>query len=268
LLLSSGIFLGLAIFTKVPAITLIPLVSYIVFTNNKKSFRALGLWIFPVILIPSIWPAYALLNSEFEEWWSGLSWQAAERSDRPIWKSLSDLFKFDPVLLVLGILAIAYSALIKRDRLIILWFIPIMVFLYIVNHSRDIHWIPMMPIFCIAAAISIVDLSNKLSSEKGRKTVLVAAVSVIAIFGLVITAASASLNLNNTFFEAYTFIVTYLSNHSMDYGNDSEEKTVMMGSNWAQIFSWIPKYIFDKDHDFKTFKRFIGSVKEPNLPID
>ena len=35
LLLSSGIFLGLTIFTKVPAITLIPLVGFIVFTNNK-----------------------------------------------------------------------------------------------------------------------------------------------------------------------------------------------------------------------------------------
>ena len=34
-----------------------------------------------------------------------------------------------------------------------------------------------------------------------------------------------------------------------------------------QIFSWIPKYVFDKDHDFKTFKRFVGSVKEPNLPV-
>ena len=39
LLLSSGIFLGLTIFTKVPAITLIPLVGFIVFTNNKRSFK-------------------------------------------------------------------------------------------------------------------------------------------------------------------------------------------------------------------------------------
>ena len=51
LLLSSGIFLGLTIFTKIPAVTLIPLVGFIVFTNNKKSFKALGIWIIPVILI-------------------------------------------------------------------------------------------------------------------------------------------------------------------------------------------------------------------------
>ena len=67
LLLSSGIFLGLTIFTKIPAITLIPLVGFIVFTNNKKSFKALGLWIIPVILIPLIWPIHALYAGEFDQ---------------------------------------------------------------------------------------------------------------------------------------------------------------------------------------------------------
>jgi hypothetical protein len=28
-----------------------------------------------------------------------------------------------------------------------------------------------------------------------------------------------------------------------------------MGSNWMQMFSWIPKYVFDEDHDFKTFPK-------------
>jgi Dolichyl-phosphate-mannose-protein mannosyltransferase len=267
LLLSSGIFLGLAIFTKVPAITLIPLVGFIVFTNNKKSVRALGLWIIPVILIPLIWPAYAMLNGEFGEWLNGLYWQAAERSDRPLWKSISDLFKIDSVLLLLGISAVVYASIIKRDSLIILWFVPLVVFLFIVNHSRDIYWIPAIPLFCIAAAVSIVDLSNRISSEKIRQPILLAAVSAIGIFGLVITAASVSLNLNETFFEVYTFVAAYIANHSIDYGNNSQDKSIMMGSNWAQIFSWIPKYIFDNDHDFKTYKRYIGSTKEPNLPI-
>jgi Dolichyl-phosphate-mannose-protein mannosyltransferase len=267
LLLSSGIFLGLTIFTKIPAITLVPLVGFIVFTNNKKSFRALGLWIIPVILIPLIWPAYAILNGEFGEWLNGIYWQAVGRSDRPIWNSISDLFKIDSVLLLLGISAVAYASIIKRDSLIILWFVPLVVFLFIVNHSRDIHWIPAIPLFCIAAAVSIVDLSNRISSQKIRQPILIAAVSAIGIFGLVITASSISLNLNETFFEVYTFVVAYIVNHSIDYGNRSEEKSIMMGSNWAQTFSWIPKYIFDNDHDFKTFKRYLGSTKEPNLPI-
>jgi Dolichyl-phosphate-mannose-protein mannosyltransferase len=265
LLLSSGIFLGLAIFTKVPTITLIPLVGFIVFTNNEKSVRSLGLWIIPVISIPLIWPAYAMLNSELGEWLNGVYWQAAGRSDRPLWYSISDLFEIDSVLLLLGISAVVYAS-IKRDSMIILWFVPLVVFLFILNHTRDIHWIPALPLFCIAAAVTIVDLSNRISSEKIRQPILFAVVSAIGVFGLVITAASVSLNLNETFFEVYTFVVIYIANHSIDYGNDSEEKSIVMGSNWAQIFSWIPKFIFDNDHDFKTFKRYLGSTKEPNLP--
>jgi hypothetical protein len=267
LLLSSGIFLGLAIFTKVPAITLIPLVGFIVFTNSKKSFKAVGLWILPVILIPLMWPAYAMLNGELEEWLNGVYWQAVERSDRPLWYSISDLFKIDSVLLSLGISAVVYASIIKRDSLIILWFVPLVVFLFILNHTRDIHWIPAIPLFCIAAAVTIVDLSNRISSEKIRQPILLVAVSAIGIFGLVITVASVSLNLNETFFEVYTFVAAYIVNHSIDHGNGSEEKSIVMGSNWAQIFSWIPKFIFDNDHDFKTFKRYLGSTKEPNLPI-
>ena len=152
LLLSSGIFLGLTIFTKVPAFTLIPLVGFIVFTNNKKSFKALGLWIIPVILIPLMWPAYAIFNGELEDWLIGLSWQAAERSDRPLWNSISELFKFDPVLLTLGISGIAYASVIKRDSLIILWFVPYVVFFYFIDHTREIHWIPIIPVFCIATS--------------------------------------------------------------------------------------------------------------------
>jgi hypothetical protein len=76
---------------------------------------------------------------------------------------------------------------------------------------------------------------------------------------VVITANLVTLNLNYTFFEIYAFITSYLPSQD----GDNQDKTIMMGSNWMQIFSWIPNYIFDKDHDFKTFKRFIGSAKEP-----
>jgi hypothetical protein len=268
LLLSSGIFLGLAIFTKVPAITLIPLVGFIIFTNNRRSFKALGLWITPVVLIPLIWPTYAVLNGEFGEWLNSIHWQTAGRSDRPIWISISNLFGIDSVLLLLGVSAVVYASIIKRDSFIILWFLPLVVFLFILNHTRDIHWIPAIPLFCIAAAVSMVDLSNRISNKKIRQPILLAAVSAIGIFGLVITCASISLNVNETFFEVYAFVVAYMGNHNIDYGNGSKEKSIVMGSNWAQTFSWIPKYISDSDHDFKTFKRYLGSTKEPNLPIN
>jgi hypothetical protein len=277
LTLLSGIFLGLTIFTKIPAFTMLPLVGFLIYDNfhgkiiyysRRKKLKNLGLWLVPVILIPLIWPAYAISTGELDNWLKGLTWQATERPDRPIWNSLSDIFKFDPVLFALGISGIVYVAVRKRDSLVILWVVPFIVFFYFVDHLRDIHWIPIIPVFCIAAAVLIVDLSNRISPRKIHRILPFVTISAIGLFGLIITAALVTLNVNSTFFEIYAFVVHYLPGQDKDNTvNTAKEKTILMGSNWMQIFSWIPKYIFDKDHDFKTFKRFVGSVKEPNLPI-
>src|SRR5437588_8564893 len=63
-LIFSGIFLGTAIFTKIPIFTMIPLVGYLVYSRREElqKTRRLGhlaLWMMPVILIPMIWPAYS-----------------------------------------------------------------------------------------------------------------------------------------------------------------------------------------------------------------
>jgi hypothetical protein len=267
----SGVFLGLAIFTKIPAFTMLPLVGLLIYDNangsRRRKLKFLGLWFLPVVLIPLIWPTYAISAGELENWLNGLSWQATELADRPIWNSLSDISKFDPVLFALGISAIIYSALTKRDRLIILWVGPFIVFFYFVDHLRDIHWIPIIPVFCIAVAVLIVDISTKVPTKRLRQIIVFSTISAIGIFGLITTATLVTLNLNSTFFKIYAFIVAYLPSQDEAIGNDIEDRTIMMGHNWMQIYSWIPKYIFDKDHDFKTFKRFFGSVKEPNLPI-
>ena len=71
-ILLSGVFLGLAIFTKIPAFAMIPLVGFLVYRNNNNdkkelrdhmlklsyngNLRTLGLWFIPVILIPLLWP--------------------------------------------------------------------------------------------------------------------------------------------------------------------------------------------------------------------
>ena len=68
--LISGILLGLAIYTKVPAITVIPVVGFLIFANTRK-WKMLGWWFVPVILIPLLWPAYALSVGQFDEWVDG-----------------------------------------------------------------------------------------------------------------------------------------------------------------------------------------------------
>jgi hypothetical protein len=64
----SGIFLGLAIFVKIPIITMIPLVGYLILSRRRdKSWRNFWAWIVPVILIPMIWPIYAILVGDFDK---------------------------------------------------------------------------------------------------------------------------------------------------------------------------------------------------------
>ena len=60
----SGILLGLAIFTKLTAFTMIPLVGYLILSGADKNFRHVILCIIPVTMIPLVWPMDAILNGD------------------------------------------------------------------------------------------------------------------------------------------------------------------------------------------------------------
>ena len=115
--LLSGTFLGLAIFTKLPAIIMIPMVGFLIFTANNslnissknsrhsrrmtllfrynKNLKALGLWFIPVILIPAIWPSYAISVNQFDLWLNGVYYQTNRTTVKlsPLFDGLSDLFE-------------------------------------------------------------------------------------------------------------------------------------------------------------------------------
>ena len=110
-ILISGVFLGLAIFTKVPMIIMIPLVAYLEYKSNR-SIAFLGLWLIPVILIPLIWPMYAILAGDLEEWISGISWQLS-RVNNSFLDSLYSIFLIDPALAIISALGIAFAAVQK-----------------------------------------------------------------------------------------------------------------------------------------------------------
>ena len=81
LVLLSGIFLGLAIYTKIPAFTMMPVVGYLVVSNsNSNRKKTLALWLIPVILIPLLWPAYAFSIGEFDLWLNGVMFQQGRAS--------------------------------------------------------------------------------------------------------------------------------------------------------------------------------------------
>ncbi|MGH9878988.1 MAG: phospholipid carrier-dependent glycosyltransferase, partial [Nitrososphaerales archaeon] len=81
LILLSGAFLGLAIFTKIPVFTMIPLVSFMVYNGSKENkLRRLGLWFIPVVLIPLLWPAQSMSTGSFEDWITGVVAQTQRQS--------------------------------------------------------------------------------------------------------------------------------------------------------------------------------------------
>ena len=131
MVLLSGIFLGLAIFTKIPAFTMIPLVAFLLVygpnrnndnnridnksnrTEKKTKLKALGLWLIPVILIPSIWPIYSLSIGQFNLLIEGAILQT-QRQDKSLSDSVNALFQIDPILMIIGIAGIGFSAAIKE----------------------------------------------------------------------------------------------------------------------------------------------------------
>ena len=116
LIFTSGLFLGLAIFTKITAIMMIPLLLYLIFMRSNKSFKALRLWFLPVIIIPMIWPTYALVSGQLQDWIDGVSWQA-DRDGRGLYRSFLSIFSMDPLLCVIGLSSISINNSNKKGRI-------------------------------------------------------------------------------------------------------------------------------------------------------
>jgi hypothetical protein len=155
----SGIFLGLAIFTKVPAFCIIPLVAYLIISSGNgtkakyiKNLKIVGLWLIPVILIPVIWPLYSISVGEFTYWTSDVQWQEARRGDGI--KSVVGIFMMDPVLLTLGFLGLLFASL-RRDYFIFIWVVSFFAYLGLSGWVLKFHYIMLLPAFCISSAVFI-----------------------------------------------------------------------------------------------------------------
>ena len=258
IILISGVLLGVAIFTKIPAFTMIPLVGFLIYTNSGRSLRALGLWFIPVIAIPLIWPAYAISVGQLDQWIDGIFWQA-EREGQGIEGSIKSIFRIDPVLLILGIAGIILAVL-KRDLFIVLATVPFLIFLSLIGFVQLFHWIPVFPAFCIAGGNLIIYLTGRIDNKKLQRLLPFATIAAIGIFGLVSTSILITTNVNTSYFQVYAFIAQYLPTLKQnDY--DSNDMVTMVGNHWIQGFSWIPKYVLGKDHVFKKFNTIGHPIK-------
>ena len=122
-LIISGIFSALLYSPKYQAFTIIPLgmvMTYIV--TRKKKYVIL--WLIPVLLVPLLWPIHATLSGDMNDWIDGVRYQV--NRDRPLINTLNTFFQVDPVLFILGLGGLVYSA-IKRDYFVLLWAIPIII---------------------------------------------------------------------------------------------------------------------------------------------
>ena len=295
LILLSGIFLGLAIFTKIPAFTMIPLVGFLVISTNKNknndlddnstikrgivrrniitnlrnlNLKALGLWFIPVILIPLIWPAYAISIGHFDDWFNGITWQAQrQQGNNPLLRIINTYFQIDPVLLILTSAGLVFTTVIKKDFWPMLWIVPFLIFLNFIGHISHFYLIPLIPLFCIAAAI-LVDTSNRLiNTKKNIQQLLlpVAIISAIAIFGLINTTMLITTNLNSSYYKVSALINEELPDNKKDafiYNNNNNKKVTVIGD---PRYFWIPKYVFYKDqHDYEPhYKK--SSVKSEKI---
>jgi hypothetical protein len=260
LILLSGIFLGLAILTKIPIFTMIPLVGYLVYTGSKKNWKILGLWLIPVILIPLSWPVDAIFNGDFDLWLSDVRWNTQRQNNTDdsavggtLLSSLKYLIQIEPVLLILGFAGIFFAE-IKRDFLLLLWAIPFLVFLFIIDFVSFFHLIPLLPAFCIAAARLIVDLSSRINHKMIHQILPFAIISGVGIFGFVNITMLITTNVTSTYLEIYASVVQYLANEKVNdnsnNNNNNDNVMTMIGRHWTRGLYWIPRYVYNIDLDF------------------
>jgi hypothetical protein len=259
MVLLSGAFLGLSIFTKIPVFTMIPLVGFLIYTNSNNNtnnghrrirLRNLGIWFIPVILIPLIWPAHAMIIGEFDQWKHGVLWQTSERPSRPLIATIKTFFEMDPVLSVLSSVGLIFAA-VKRDFFLLLWVIPFLIFLYAIDYVSSFHLIPLVTAFSIAASRFLVEITGKINKiikkYKLQKILPFAVISGIIIFGLVSTTMLITTNVNSSVYKALAVIIQKLPNRD---DTNSTGPVTLVG---APTYFWLPRYAYDKDFVDKTY---------------
>jgi hypothetical protein len=248
LALLSGIFLGLSIFTKIPAFTMIPLTGYLIYRYNNNSLKILILWLVPIILIPALWPLHAIAMDEFSEW--GISiYNQTHRESHSLFVALKDFFFIDPILLIIAVPGLIYAA-IKRDMFILLSQIPFLIFMYFIGYVVVFHLLLFALFSCISSAKLLIDT---IAFARKKRVVLlssIAGILVIGVVGFSSTTERIISEKNSQLFEAARFTDQYLKIESMnDKGND-ENKGESITRVSSPFFFWIDKYKFHAENSY------------------
>jgi hypothetical protein len=262
----SGIFLGLAIFTKIPAITFIPLVGYLVYLSSKKSFRSSA-----VLLIPLLWPTYSIITNEYDKWLDGIEFQTT-RASKPLLDSIISMFYTDPIITILGIGGTIFAVILKRDIFYLLWILPFLLFLYFIDYVSPFFLILLLAPFCIAAAAMIEDLIRRFVQKRKQlaRILPLVVIVVICLFGLASTTPLILRNDNSDYFQVISAVsqqlpgLAYAGDNTGSFGtNVDDDKMTIIGS---PSYYWILQYVFDKpDYNYKTQFNLISKNTVENI---
>lgn len=246
-LIISGIFLGLAIFTKIPAFTIIPLGIIMIYVITGKK-RYILVWLIPVLLVPMMWPLHAMLSGDLDDWINGVRYQVSR--DRPLINTINTFFEIDPVLFVLGMGGLVYAA-IKKDYFVLMWAIPVFVFLQAIGYVSSFHLIILLPPFCVAGANMIEKIGKNISNIRMKNMLPYIRIAAIGIFGICSITMLITLNINTTYYQALAFVLSNLpDSNTNSSATNPTDKVTLIGN--PQYF-WIPEFVFNKTFDAKNF---------------
>lgn len=241
----SGIMLGLAIFTKIPAFVFIPLVIWLVF-QKKRKYQDILIWIIPVLLIPLLWPANSIVLDQFDLWIKDVLWQT-QRSNG-ILEIIGYFLLVDPVLFVIGMVGIVYSA-ITRNKFVLFWIVPFVAFLSLIGFKQNFHWIPIIPILCIGASIWLLDMPQKIKYLQS-KTIHLLVITSILVFGFSSTLLLITNDVSHNQFEALSYVLENLD----------EQSTILA----SPVYSWILYDVFSVENVPKDYSIILFEPLETN----
>ena len=246
LVILSGIFLGITLFTKETMFTMIPLIAVLVYQNTKNR-KMLAMWLIPVILIPMIWPLQSIQDNQFHYWINDILYQTHRQNNNFV-NIVENFFNFDPVLLILGLAGILY-AILKKDSVILLWFVPFLVFLVSIGYVQYFYWIPVLPVLCIATAKFIMDLATK-AKEDIRHKIPYIIISCIGIFGLIMSILLVTSNVSSQY-DAAAYVLENV--HNSNIPNDKNNTTIVSSA----AYSWIFKYVYHIPDTLKDYRSLL-----------
>ena len=167
----------------------------------------------------------------------------------------------DPILFAIGVAGIIYCA-IAKNKFVLLWFVPFMLFLSVIGFKQYFHWIPLIPIFCITASIWLLNIPKHVKVLKS-KTIHLIIISIVIVFGFSSTLLVISNDLSSNQFQMLSYV---LENHDTS-------STILA----SPVYSWILSDVFlfeniPKDYSQILFEppttKKIIVIADPHFMLD